>query len=108
MESGILPIKVALLILHHFHQISDVAMENLAQAEHDGHGDEAVVVQLGHGIGRQMGRFGQLALFHFVLDQQDPKLIIFNGHGAPPMDARKDKCLQFYRVHSTTILRKSQ
>ncbi len=42
-------------------------MEHLAQAEHDGHGDEAVVVQLGHGIGRQMGRFGQLALFILFL-----------------------------------------
>ena len=43
-------------------------MEHLTQSEHDRHGDEAVIVQLGHGMGRQVRSLGQLAFFHFVLD----------------------------------------
>jgi len=66
-------------------------MEHLTQSEHDRHGDEAVIVQLGHGMGRQVRSLGQLAFLHFVLDQQNPKFVITDRHEVPPVENKISK-----------------
>ena len=71
---------VYLILLYHFHQIPNITMKHLAQPDHYFHLYRLILSELRHRIICNLCSFGDILLFHLVLTNMLPKLILADLH----------------------------